>query len=259
MVDDLLALGRTHALALHIQRAPSDVRAIVADAVAAARARAGHKRVLLLAPAGRDARGHGCAARAAGARQPARQRRSATRAARCASSCTCDPARESCVSVEDDGPGIDRELLPRLFEAFAQGADRAGGSGLGLSTVRAIAEAHGGGVSVGVGRERGAQRHAAAAAVAGRAGRLVNRLGGLDRLREHWLAATGLALALIALALGLLPGSGEPRPRCSRCGTRSLRARSSRAGDVVAVPDRRRRSHAVDGRPARMRWPAVAR
>ena len=59
--------------------------------------------------------------------------------------------------VEDDGPGIDRELLPRLFDAFAQGADGVGGSGIGLSTVRAVAEAHGGGVSVGVARERGAR------------------------------------------------------------------------------------------------------
>ena len=67
----------------------------------------------------------------------------------------CDPALGVVVSVADDGPGIDRELLPRLFEAFSQGADDAGGSGLGLSTVRAIAEAHGGGVSVGAGRERG--------------------------------------------------------------------------------------------------------
>ena len=52
MVDDLLALGRTHALAMHIQRAPADVRALVHDAVATARARSGRTRVLLLAPAG---------------------------------------------------------------------------------------------------------------------------------------------------------------------------------------------------------------
>ena len=81
--------------------------------------------------------------------------RSATPAARCASSWRATRRWESSSASTDDGPGIDRELLPRLFEAFSQGADGAGGSGLGLSTVRAIAEAHGGGVSVGAGRERG--------------------------------------------------------------------------------------------------------
>ena len=50
MVDDLLALGRTHALALHIQRSPTDIRELVTEAVAAARSRAGQTRVLLLAP-----------------------------------------------------------------------------------------------------------------------------------------------------------------------------------------------------------------
>ena len=61
------------------------------------------------------------------------------------------------VSVEDDGPGVDRALLPRLFDAFAQGSERSGGAGMGLSTVRAIAEAHGGGVSVRTSGEPGAR------------------------------------------------------------------------------------------------------
>jgi two-component system sensor histidine kinase MtrB len=64
---------------------------------------------------------------------------------------------EFVLTVEDDGPGIDRLLLPRLFDAFAHGADRADGSGIGLSTVRAVAEAHGGGVSVGEARGHGAR------------------------------------------------------------------------------------------------------
>ncbi len=38
----------------------------------------------------------------------------------------------------------------------------------------------------------------------------MSRLVRLDHLREHWLAACGLALALVALALGLAPRSGEP-------------------------------------------------
>jgi PAS domain S-box-containing protein len=50
--------------------------------------------------------------------------------------------------VWDTGHGIDRDLLPRIFEPFNQGRqtlDRsAGGLGLGLSLVRGIVELHGG-------------------------------------------------------------------------------------------------------------------
>ncbi|HYV17206.1 MAG TPA: HAMP domain-containing sensor histidine kinase [Conexibacter sp.] len=51
--------------------------------------------------------------------------------------------------VEDDGPGIPPALRERLFERFVRGrGDAGGGSGLGLSIVRAVAEAHGGSVQV---------------------------------------------------------------------------------------------------------------
>jgi hypothetical protein len=64
----------------------------------------------------------------------------------------------------------------------------------------------------------------------------VNRLAGLDRVREHWLAATGLALALIALVLGLLPESGEPRTAVLALRHAIAAGGVVRQDDVVAVP-----------------------
>jgi two-component system OmpR family sensor kinase len=51
--------------------------------------------------------------------------------------------------VEDDGPGVSRELAPTLFERFVRGAgDRGGSFGLGLAIVKAVAESHGGDVTL---------------------------------------------------------------------------------------------------------------
>jgi signal transduction histidine kinase len=131
-------------------------RALAHEAVAAARARSGRTRVLLLAPA------HPVTAVVDAQRlrqaldnlldNAVRHARSEVRV-----ELVQESPHELVLRVEDDGPGIDRLLLPRLFDAFAHGTDRVAGSGVGLSTVRAVAEAHGGGVSVGVGRGEGAR------------------------------------------------------------------------------------------------------
>ena len=53
------------------------------------------------------------------------------------------------VTVEDEGEGIDPEVLPRIFEAFEQGHSRGdrGGLGLGLAIAKGLVEAHGGSIS----------------------------------------------------------------------------------------------------------------
>jgi two-component system sensor histidine kinase BaeS len=55
------------------------------------------------------------------------------------------------ISVVDDGAGIAADDLPRVFDRFwradASRNRATGGSGLGLSIVRRLAEAHGGTVA----------------------------------------------------------------------------------------------------------------
>jgi len=52
--------------------------------------------------------------------------------------------------IEDSGPGIDPELVPRLFDPFARGANvgAVSGTGLGLAVCRAIVSLHAGTVDV---------------------------------------------------------------------------------------------------------------
>ena len=61
-------------------------------------------------------------------------------------------ADEAVVRVHDNGPGVPAAVQRELFERFARAdvsrARQSGGSGLGLSIVRAIVEAHHGAITV---------------------------------------------------------------------------------------------------------------
>lgn len=50
------------------------------------------------------------------------------------------------ISVEDDGPGVEKSLQPKLFDAYSRGVDSAArpGSGIGLFLVQSFAAFHGG-------------------------------------------------------------------------------------------------------------------
>jgi signal transduction histidine kinase len=52
--------------------------------------------------------------------------------------------------IEDSGPGIDPDLVPRLFDPFARGANvgAVSGTGLGLAVCRAIVSLHAGTVDI---------------------------------------------------------------------------------------------------------------
>jgi two-component system cell cycle sensor histidine kinase PleC len=56
------------------------------------------------------------------------------------------------LTVEDTGCGISRESIARVFQAFEQADNRyaqaKGGTGLGLTLVRALSELHGGSCSI---------------------------------------------------------------------------------------------------------------
>lgn len=51
------------------------------------------------------------------------------------------------IVVEDSGQGIDRDKLPHIFDRFYQADASHDGSGIGLATVKAYVELHGGTVS----------------------------------------------------------------------------------------------------------------
>lgn len=67
--------------------------------------------------------------------------------ARIVTSCSQPDALE--VTVRDNGPGIDADLVARVFEPFV--TRRAGGTGLGLAISRKLIAAHGGLIAVGPG------------------------------------------------------------------------------------------------------------
>ncbi len=66
-----------------------------------------------------------------------------------------DGEKGAILSVEDDGPGIDPAVIPRLFDPFF--TTRSHGSGIGLAVVQRIADEHGFEISVASRKDHGAR------------------------------------------------------------------------------------------------------
>ena len=57
-----------------------------------------------------------------------------------------EPGRYACLSVEDNGKGMDQETISRMFEPFY--TRKSHGRGLGMAAVHGIIKNHGGWISV---------------------------------------------------------------------------------------------------------------
>lgn len=152
IVDDLLDINRINRGAITLRQEELDLRDVLASAVANARARAlGKRRLVYTAPV-TPLPVQGDAARLTQVLDNLLDN---------ALKFTGDDglievgvhggAAEIVVQVRDNGVGIERELLPQVFDLFLQGqqslARSRGGLGLGLALVRRLVDMHGGTVT----------------------------------------------------------------------------------------------------------------
>jgi two-component system, OmpR family, sensor histidine kinase BaeS len=148
LVDDLRTLALAEAGALQLHREQIDVGILVEDTFSAFREAAAVQRVQLSAdiePAGLTVDADSVRLRSVLANLVG----NALRHTQAGGSVRIVAARagpDVRITVHDTGDGIPADLLPRVFDRFVKGTDSAG-SGLGLSIVRDIVEAHGGAVT----------------------------------------------------------------------------------------------------------------
>lgn len=144
LVDDLLLLARLDQ-GRPVAHDPIELRALVADAVAAARVVQPVRRISLDAPYGISIKGD------AGRIRQAVDNLLRNAIVHTPPDCSVEVKIETTdslvrLSVADDGPGLRPDQAKHVFDRFFQAdLSRTGhGTGLGLSIVAAIAEAHGG-------------------------------------------------------------------------------------------------------------------
>ncbi len=151
LVDDLLLLARLDA-GRPLERREVDLTRLVLEAVADARVVGPqHRWELALPDEPVQVTGDGLRLHQVLTNLLANARRHTPAGTTVTVTVTQEPDR-TLLCVHDDGPGLAPELVGRAFERFTRGdtsrTRASGGSGLGLSLVRAITTAHGGTVSV---------------------------------------------------------------------------------------------------------------
>jgi signal transduction histidine kinase len=147
LIRDLLDLARLQSGQLALHRQPIEVQEMLTAAIERFRAQADEKRIQLTVSA-----------------QPVTMSLDHDRVARVLDNLLANALRhtpsggsvllavlrsngDAEVLVEDSGPGIPPELLPRLFERYARGDDGPDRHGLGLAVASEIITAHGGTLS----------------------------------------------------------------------------------------------------------------
>ncbi|WP_030343990.1 sensor histidine kinase [Streptomyces sp. NRRL S-1022] len=153
MVDDLLLLARLDA-GRPLERRPVDLTRLVLDAVTDARAAGpGHRWTLDLPAEPVTVPGDAHRLHQVVANLLANARVHTPVGTEVTVTLVTGPG-EARLTVHDDGPGVPEDIRPTVFERFTRAEHRrlagapGGGAGLGLSIVAAVAEAHGGGVSL---------------------------------------------------------------------------------------------------------------
>lgn len=153
MVDDLLLLARLDA-GRPLERSPVDLTHLVLDAVTDARAAGpGHHWTLELPEDPVTVPGDAHRLQQVLANLLANARLHTPAGTKVTVTLATD-GDAALLSVHDDGPGVPRDVQPTVFERFTRAEHRrlpgasGGGSGLGLSIVAAVAQAHAGSVGL---------------------------------------------------------------------------------------------------------------
>ena len=145
LINDLLASNQLEAGTLHLDRAPLDLRTVVADAMAAVGPLIQEKGQTLCAdlPEPLPSEGDRRRLEQVVVNLLANAHRHTPAGARIAVSGRAT-AGELLLSVSDNGPGIPAREHEAIFRRFYRPATAAGGSGLGLAIARGLVELHGG-------------------------------------------------------------------------------------------------------------------